>query len=276
MEESGFIDSFDGTKLYWKGWSADKSPRALILIAHGLGEHIGRYEHLGKFLAEKGFLVFGSDHRGHGRSEGKRGHIMSFDEYVRDYKIFRDFIQEKIGEEKSFLIGHSMGGLIAVHYVLNYPDDFSGLILSSPALRVEVSAGKVKQALGKFFSKYLPSLTMSNGLDPNFISRDPEVVKRYIEDELVHDRVSARWFTSFISAIDEAQRRAGEIKLPLLVMQSGADKLVVPDGAKEFYEKAQSQDKTLKIWEGFYHEMFNEPEKEEVFKFLLEWLEAHL
>ncbi len=276
MKESGFIESFDGTKIYWQGWLTKAEPRALVFISHGLGEHIGRYEHLAQFLVERGFSVFGSDHRGHGKSGGKRGHIKSFDEYLRDYKIFRDQTLERHSAPRLFLIGHSMGGLIAVHYLLTYPEDFSALILSSPALKVKIDASPIKLALGRFFSRALPGITMSNGLDPNLVSRDPEVVKKYIEDPLVHDRVSARWFTCFVSAIDQAQARAGELNLPILIMQSGADGLVVPEGAREFYQKVSSPDKTLKIWEGFYHEMFNEPEKQEVFEFLFHWMEKHL
>jgi len=276
MQETGFVSSKDGARIFWQGFKPSGEIRALVLISHGLGEHIGRYEHLSAFLESRGYAVFGSDHRGHGRSEGKRGHILRFEQYLDDYKVFRDSVVERFPAKKSFLLGHSLGGLIAVHYVLKYPADFSGLILSSSALKVKIEANQVKLALGRFFSKVLPGITMSNELDPNFISHDQDVVKKYIDDPLVHDRVSARWFTSFVSAIEQAQSRASEIKIPILVMQSGDDRLVDPEGAREFFEKVSSQDKTLKYWDGFYHEMFNEIEKDIVYQFLLEWLESRV
>jgi len=276
MQESGFLPADDGAKLYWQGVRPESETRGLVLISHGLGEHIARYDHLAAFLAEKKFAVFGPDHRGHGRSDGRRGHVLAFDRYLRDFKIFRDDTVARFPGQKIFLLGHSLGGLIAVHYALAHPADFDCLVLSSAALKVKIEASPLKLALGRFFSKVIPGLSMSNGLDPNMISHDPEVVKKYIDDPLVHDRVSARWYTSFISAIAEAQARAGEMKMPALVMQSGEDRLVDPEGAREFFQKLGSPDKTLKYWEGFYHEMFNEVEKAKVYQFLLDWLEKHL
>ena len=276
MQESGFLAADDSAKIYWQGVRPSDDIRGLILVSHGLGEHIGRYEHLAAFLLEKGFAVCGPDHRGHGRTDGRRGHVLSFDRYIRDFKIFRDATVSRIPGLKIFLLGHSMGGLIAAHYALAHPSDFDCLILSSAALKVKIDASPVKLALGRFFSKVLPGLTMSNGLDPNMVSHDQEVVKKYIDDPLVHDRVSARWYTSFTAAIAAAQARAGELKMPALVMQSSEDKLVDPEGAREFFGKLGSKDKTLRYWDGFYHEMFNEIEKAKVYQFLLDWLEKHL
>lgn len=275
MEESGYLSGSDGRKIFWQGWRPAGDIKGLVIIAHGLGEHIGRYEQLAGFLNQKGYAVFGSDHRGHGKTEGKRGHILRFDEYTKDFKMIRDSVVSRFPGKCSVLLGHSMGGLIAVHYVLTYPSDFDGLALSSAALKVEVDASPVKLAAGRFFSKVLPGITMGNELDPNMISHDREVVRKYIDDPLVHDRVSARWFTSFTAAIAEAQSRAGEIMIPCLVMQSSEDKLVAPAGAGEFFGKVASADKTLQYWEGFYHEMFNEVEKQKPYQFLLDWLEKH-
>jgi len=276
MEESGLLSAADGNKTYWQGWTPGGEFRALVIISHGLGEHIARYARLAQFLNQKGFAVFGADHRGHGRSRGKRGHVLAFEQYVADLKGFRDSVAGRFAGKKSFLLGHSLGGLIAVHYALAHPSDFDGLALSSAALKVKIEASPVKLALGRFFSRALPGVTMSNELDPNMISHDQQEVRKYVDDPLVHDRVSARWYTSFISAIDRAQSRAGELKIPALVMQSGDDKLVDPDGAKEFFAKLGGPDKTLKYWEGFYHEMFNEIERQKVYDFLREWLEKHL
>ena len=276
MQESGFLSSKDGIKIYGQGLMPGDKPRALIFIAHGLGEHIGRYADLADYLTSKGFAVFGIDHRGHGKSQGRRGHILSFDQYIEDYKTFRDSVVSRFPSQKSFLLGHSLGGLISVHYVLKYPLDFSGLVLSSPALKIKVEVNPIKQALGKVFSRLIPGVSMSNGLDPNLLSHNPEVVNNYINDPLVHDRVSARWFICFTGAIEEAQARAQEIKIPILVMQSSEDRIVDPGGSKEFFGKIASSDKNLKNWEGFYHEMFNEFDKSKVYQFFGDWLEKHI
>lgn len=275
MKEEGLIEGYKGIKIFWRGWIPENY-KAILFVSHGLGEHSGRYSYFGEYFSERGFAVFGNDHRGHGESGGRRGHILEFKEYIEDFRLFRESVIKRIKPKPLFLVGHSMGGLIAVHYVLSYPDDFNGLILSSPALAVKIEASKLKQSLGRFFSKYIPALSMGNGLDPNYVSRDKEVVRKYIEDPLVHDRVSARWFTSFLSAIDEAQRRAEEIKTPILLMQSAQDKLVLPEGAGTFFSKLKLKDKELKYWDGLYHEMFNEPEKEQVFEKVLIWLQSHL
>jgi len=276
MQESGLIKSWDGTQIYWQGWRPKGEIRGLILISHGLGEHIDRYADLAGFLNQKGFAVFGCDHRGHGKSGGKRGHIMSFDEYIRDVKLFRDSVVDRFPGKKKFLLGHSMGGLIAVHYQLERPNDFDRVVLSSPALKNIIEVNPFVAAIGRVMSRILPGTSLSNKLDPNMISHDPEVVKKYINDPLVHDRVSTRWFVCFVAAMAEAHRRAGEIKVPILVMQSSEDKLVHPAGAREFFSELGSKDKTLQYWEGFYHEMFNEVGKEKAYQFLLDWLNQHL
>jgi len=276
LQESGFLTAKAGIKIYWQGLMPEDKPKALIFIAHGLGEHIGRYRDLAEYLKSKGFAVFGIDHRGHGKSQGRRGHILSFDQYLGDYKAFRDSVIGRFPSQKSFLLGHSLGGLISVHYVLKYPKDFSGLVLSSPALKIKIDANPITQALGRVFSRLLPGISISNGLDPNMLSHNPEVVKDYLNDPLVHDRVSVRWFTCFTNAIEEAQAKAKEIKIPILVMQSSEDRLVEPAGSKEFFEKVLSSDKAFKNWEGFYHEMFNELDKARVYQFFENWLEKHI
>lgn len=272
--EQGRFEGRGGVSIFWHAWLPSEAPAAVLMLAHGLGEHLGRYQQVAEFFVGQGYAVFALDHRGHGRSGGKRGHVERFADYLADLDLLRRRVGESFPGKKIFLLGHSLGGLIAAHYALAHQPELSGLITSSAAFKVKIEANAVKLALGGFFSRHWPSLTMSNELDPNHISRDPAVVKAYISDPLVHDRVSARWFTEFTAAIEQAQARAPELKLPLLVMQSAADQLVVPEGASEFYAKAGSRDKTLKLWPGLYHEMFNEPEKAEVMKFTSEWLHA--
>jgi len=225
---------------------------------------------------DRDLAVFALDHRGHGQSAGRRGHVSRFSDYLSDLDALRGRVSERIRDLPLFLLGHSMGGLIATRYAELYGQGLDGLILSSAALRIEVNEPAIKLALGRLFSKLLPGVTMSNGLDPNHVSRDPEAVRAYVNDPLVHDRVSARWFTEFTAAIEAAQEQAHQLSLPVLVMQSGADRLVAPAGSREFFDRLTVEDKTLKFWEGFFHEMFNEPEKAEVIAFTLDWIEKRL
>jgi acylglycerol lipase len=265
--EDNTFAGFRGINIYYQAW-VPEAVRAVLVIVHGLGEHSGRYAQLAGFLNEKGFACFALDHRGHGRSGGKRG--------LDDLDQFWKIIRQKHPDKNTFALGHSLGGLISTLWALRRPDGLKGLIISSAAYAVKIEASPIKLALGRFFSRYAPSLSMSNGLDPNYLSHDPEVVKAYIDDPLVHDRVSARFYTSFTGAIDECQARAAELNIPILIMQSGEDRLVDPKGSELFYSRAGSQDKTLKIWEGFYHEMFNELEKDQVQGYAGQWLENHL
>lgn len=274
-EEEGKFSGVGGVEIFWRAWLPDRV-RAVCVICHGLGEHSGRYAELAGDLAKKELASFALDHRGHGRSGGKRGHVMKFSEFLDDLAAFRRMVQGRAEGKKVFLIGHSMGGLIAARFAEERGEGLAGLILSSAALRVDVDAPAIKLAAGRFFSKYLPGLTMGNGLDPQMISHDKKVVAAYIADPLVHDRVSARWFTEFTAAIEAVQEQAGKIKVPTLVMQSGDDKLVAPRGAPEFFERLTVTDKKLKMWDGFYHEMFNELERDKPVSLMTKWIEERL
>ncbi len=275
-KQSSF-EGVGGLKIFYRSW-VPETIKGVMLIVHGLGEHSGRYDHVAERLEKSGWACFALDHRGHGQSEGKRGHILSFKDYVTDTRALKSKLREDFTEYPIMVLGHSMGGLIAAHLCLDHPRAIEGLILSSPALTIEVNEPAIKLAAGRFFSKVLPGLTMSNGLDPAMVSHDPAVVKDYIEDPLVHDRVSARWFTEFTGAMDEVMARAADLRIPFLLMQSGEDKLVDPSGAGVFFEKVGSKDKTLKIWEGYYHEMFNEiaDDREPVFALVEQWLSKHV
>ena len=273
--QEGKFTGTGGIEIFWRSWLPDKI-RAVVILSHGLGEHSGRYDWLARRLNERGLAAFALDHRGHGRSGGRRGHVLSFNEYLQDLDNFRRQVDARFENLPRFLLGHSLGGLIAARYAEEYGAGLAGLILSSAALRVDVSEPAIKLALGRVMSKILPTLTLGNGLDPNMISHDRQVVQDYINDPLVHDRVSARWFTEFSAAIETVQERAGAISIPTLVMQSAEDKLVAPRGAPEFFDRLTVPDKTLKVWDGFYHEMFNEVERQKPLELTLAWLEKHL
>ncbi|MDH7554804.1 MAG: alpha/beta hydrolase [Spirochaetota bacterium] len=265
-----------GIEIFFQQWEV-ANPKAVLVIIHGLGEHSGRYGNLIDALQTKGIAIFGLDHRGFGRSGGKRGHVDSFMDYIYDMKIFVNMIRDKHPNKPVIMLGHSMGGVLALKYALTHAEDLDALILSSPGLVPAIKVPAWKKNLAIFLSSRIPSLTMPSGLDATTISRDKEVVKQYLDDPLVHDKVTPRFYVEMMNTIDECINRCGEIKLPLLLFHGTADALVLDEASKIVYQKASSKDKTLKLFEGLYHETMNElePDRKKVLKVVADWIVAH-
>ncbi len=261
-------------QLYCQRYLVD-DPKATVVVVHGLGEHSGRYGNVVNALVPAGFNVFLYDLRGHGKSEGQRGHVYNFDHYIEDTRIFVENAAERT-KLPVVLIGHSMGGLIVLLFGEKHQDLIKLVAASGPGLKIAVEVPKWKEVVGKFVSNILPTLSMTNEIDPSLLSHDPEVVKAYENDPLVIRKVSARWFTEFLRAQREAMENAHKLKLPLLIQHGGDDRIVSPEGSKEFYERAGSDDKELKIYPGLYHEIYNEVEKEKVLSDLLQWIEKRI
>lgn len=263
-----------GTEIYYQSWTPTGKSKAILALAHGIGEHSGRYAHVADYFAGMGYAFWACDLRGHGKSGGRRGHINSFHEYLADLDHLIRVAREKTPAPKTFMIGHSLGGLIAPLYAQQYPRELTGLILSAPAFREKVKASPLTILLAKTISPILPTFTAKTGLDANLLSRDREVVRKYVEDPMVHGVVTARWFTEYRRAQDEAMRAASELVLPTLVLQGGADGIVDAHVTSEFFRKLASPDKTLRVFDGFYHEVLNEPGKESVLRDMDAWLTA--
>ena len=280
MSMAGNFAGSGGTKIFWQAWlppavretAEERKSRPLILLAHGLGEHSSRYENVVNQLLYRGYPVFALDHRGHGRSEGKRGHITSFSEYLEDLKTLQALAMEKTGKSRVVLVGHSLGGLIALAYALENQGMLAGVVASGPALKFKVQVPWIKAFLGKTLSRILPALTMDNGLDPAHLSHDPKVVQDYIQDPLVHKKVSARWFTEVNARMEWALAQAPQLSLPVLLIHGSDDQLTDPRATETFAQKVGSARKKLIIYPGFYHESFNEVEKEKVLRDLENWL----
>ena len=277
-EKTGTLTSADGVKIFYRHYPAE-SERARLVIAHGLGEHSGRYGNVVERLLPKGISVWVPDHRGHGQSEGRRGHVLNFGQYLSDLRLS----VELAGEDRPpgmncFLLGHSMGGLIALHFARQFPDIIDGVIASSPALGMAIKIPGVKKVLGSFMSTIWPAMTMGNELDATKISHDPKVVRAYESDPLVHDRVSARFFTEFLAAMETVNERASSLKVPTLLQVAGDDHLVNAQSSVQFFEKMDLEDKTLHVYDGRYHEIYNEDEnlRRQVLKDLQDWLEKHI
>jgi acylglycerol lipase len=262
----------DGLNLFAQ-WSAPSYPRGTVAIVHGLGEHSGRYDFVSKYLNEAGFAVLKFDLRGHGKSDGPRGHAPS-------YNALMDDIQHLLQEAAScadiplFLYGHSLGGNLVLYYALTRSPIINGLVVTSPGLAPAIPVAKSKMSAGKLLSRIAPTMVMDNGLDRAMLSRDPQVIINYNSDALVSGKVSARLGMDIINNGKWIVEHASELEIPTLLMQGTKDGIVNPEMTKEFSNKA-GLFVTLKLWDGFYHELHNEPEKADVMNFMKEWLLKH-
>jgi alpha-beta hydrolase superfamily lysophospholipase len=270
-----FLTTGDGLRLHLQRWPAPGAAHGTVQIVHGLGEHIGRYAALAAMLNAAGWHVAGHDHRGHGRSEGARGSIKGRQSLLADLGAVSDHVREG---GRLVLLGHSLGGLIAARFVaegLRNPAarwfrDFDGLVLSSPALDPGMSRWqKLQLALGSLLA---PDLRLANGLKPEWVSRDPEVVRRYEQDPLVHDRVTARLVRFIVDAGRLVRSRAPFWRVPTLLLWAGADRCVAPAGSAAFAGAAPAGVVTAQAFPKLYHEIFNEPEREQVLGHLSRWL----
>ncbi len=277
-EKNGALTGADGVNIFYRHYAAP-SERARLVIAHGLGEHAGRYGNVVDRLLPKGISIWAPDHRGHGRSDGNRGHVEHFSQYVADLRLTVELARrDRPPGTRCFLLGHSLGGLIAIVFAEAHPDLIDGVVTSSPALGMVAEIPLVKKIMGSVMSRFRPELSMANELNAALISHDPQVVGAYKADPLVHDRVSARFFTELLAAMESAKARAASLEVPILLQVAGDDHLVSAQTSVRFFQKLSIQDKTLHVYEGLYHEIYNEEEgnRNQVLEDLEAWLEKRI
>jgi alpha-beta hydrolase superfamily lysophospholipase len=273
---NGFFIGQGGFNLYYRGWLPKQNPSAIIFIIHGLAEHSGRYTEIANFLVKKTYCVFCHDHQGHGFSGGRRGYIRHFTTYTRDLVSFINITSEKFPHIPIFILGHSIGGTIAIEYCIENQGNIAGLILSAPTLLKGESIKNWQVILVKILSIIAPKAGVDR-LDSSTISKDPAVVNAYRNDKLVYTgKLSARLGSEILKTIESLPWEMIKIKLPVLIMQGSEDKLVSPDGSKKTYQMVSSTDKTLRIYEGLHHEIMNEPEKDMVYKDISDWISKRL
>ena len=269
--DEGTLKTPAGASLYYQSWQPFDRPRAVLLIAHGLAEHAGRYQNFARFFVDRGYAVYALDHPGHGKSDGDRCHIRRFSQFTDGVGLLLEKVREENPDTLVFLVGHSMGGLIATHFLIEHQSEFAGCILSGAAVQPAVEVPVLQRLTIRLFSKVLPKLGLLQ-LDASEISRDPEVVDRYRNDPLVFTgKVSARLLEQFFSAMSGLEKKFGVIELPMLILHGSADGLALPQGSKKLHEKISSSDKKLIIYEGLYHEIYNEPEQEDVMTDVADW-----
>ena len=274
--QEGTFKGVRDASIYYQCWLPEGESRAVLLIVHGLAEHSGRYMNVVNHFVPLGYAVYGVDHVGHGKSSGTRVYVERFEDYTDTLKIYFDMVRHWQPEKPVFLVGHSMGGLIGAVYLLDHQAELTGAVLSGPAVKVHDTVSPAFIFVGKLISVLMPKLGLI-GLEAEGVSRDPAVVQAYVNDPLVcRGKVTARLSAEFVKAIRRVAAEATKITLPILILQGTADRLVDPKGAQMLYDAVNSVDKTIKIYDGLYHEVYNEPEHGQVLGDVKAWLETHL
>ena len=273
---TGIYESDDGLRLFEQEWSPEGTPRAGVVIVHGYGEHSGRYVHVAEELTRNGYAVSTFDLRGHGQSQGDpRTFVRSFDEHLDDVERFLSRVRERHPGHPLFLFGHSMGGTIATLFAIVRQPEIRGLLLSGASLKLSDNYSPSLITLAKIISLVLPKLRLIK-LDASAVSRDPEVVRDYVTDPLVyHSGIPARTGAEMNRAMERIRQGMETLEVPLLIMHGTDDLLADPEGSRQLYDHAESDDKDLRLYEGLYHEILNEPEKAEVLADMVEWLDGH-
>jgi acylglycerol lipase len=265
----------DKLQFYFQGWEPEASLRAVVCLVHGLGEHTGRYAHVAAALNEAGYAMLGFDLRGHGKSEGLRGHTPTYDALMDDIGRLLDEAAQRYPGKAQFIYGHSLGGNLVLNYALRRKPSLAGVVSTSPAIRVANPLPATQLTLAKVMNRLQPTMQMPNGLALDGLARDPEVIRAYMSDPLVHNKISVRLAVEMLRAGEWALAHAAEFPLPLLLVHGSADQLTSAAATQEFAGKVRG-DCTLKLWDGFYHETHNEPEKVEVLGFMVAWIESHV
>ena len=272
----GNFKGAENANIYYQAWLPESDVKAVLLIVHGLGEYSGRYMNVVNYFVPLGYAVYGLDHIGHGKSDGIREYVNKFDDYTDTLNIYYKMVTGLQPDKPVFLLGHSLGGLISTYYLLDHQTDFKGAIISAPAIKIGDSVSPMTITMSKILAKIAPKAGVL-ALDASTISRDPQVASTYANDPLVfHGKTPARLAAEMLKAMIRVTAEVSTISLPFIVVQGGDDKLVDPGGAQMLYEKASSKDKIIKIYEGMYHEVFNEPDRSRVLGDVEAWLAAHL
>ncbi|HKV32579.1 MAG TPA: lysophospholipase [Candidatus Dormibacteraeota bacterium] len=271
-ESTARLKTADGLDLYVRRWQSETVPhRWTFVVVHGLGEHGERYRHLAEWFTPLGATVYAMDQRGHGNSGGPRGDAPSLNALLDDIDAVVTRARAESGGPL-VLIGHSFGGLMAIAYTLVHPDHIDKAVLSAPLLIPKVKVPAWKRPLTKILPRLAPRVAVSNEVDANLLSHDPDVARRYASDPLVHNRITGGLYGATIARGEEFIARAGEIRVPFLLMQGRDDGIVDPIGSQRFFAGARAPERAFCVYPGMYHEIFNEVEQEKVFQDVESWL----
>ena len=271
------LKTSDGIELHAVSWQPDsKKAKAIITLVHGMGEHIGRYEYWAGKFTSAGYAIVGYNHRGHGKSEGPRGHFPSYDQFLDDLQMVVNKTEELFPNLPHLIYGHSMGGGLTANYLIRRQPKLKAAILSAPYFRLKFQQPAIKVFMGRLTQNLVPKLTLPTGLNANHISRDKSIVEKYKNDPLVHDKVSAKMGIAIMDAGEYAIAHAAEVKVPTLVLHGTGDLIVDSKGSEAFTANANSAIVSLKLYDGLYHEIHNDPEKDEVIQDAMDWFDKQV
>ncbi len=264
----------DKIKIHGVHWKTD-NPQAVLCLVHGFGEHVERYDHLAAWFGNRGFATIGYDRRGHGQSGGKLGHTPSYEAYLQEIDMLMDEADKCYPDLPKIIYGHSQGGNLVLSYVIDRKPKVNGFVVTGPWIKLAFEPPKFLVMLGKVMKSVYPKFNNKNQLDTSHISRDPVVVKKYEDDPLVHDNITANTGMEMMNSAEKLDAFSGTLPIPGLIMHGEEDKVTSRPASEEFHKRIKG-DVKLKIWSGMYHEIHNEPEKEDVFKYTLDWLKTVL
>lgn len=267
-----------GLDLYYQNWYPEGKVRGILAVVHGLGAHSDRYRNIVEHLLPKQYAIYGLDMRGHGRSSGQRGYINAWAEFREDLRAFLKLIQQQQPGVPVFVLGHSLGGMVVLDYVLRYPQEslaLQGAIALAPSIG-EVGVPPLRLFLGKILSRVWPRFSLTTGLDTTAASRDEKVLAALAEDKLRHNRATARISTEFFATRDWIHAHAADWQIPLLILHGGADRVALAEGSEMFFQRVTYPDKLRIEYPGAYHEIHADINSQEVLADLESWLERHL
>jgi alpha-beta hydrolase superfamily lysophospholipase len=266
------FDGVGGVRIVYDVWTPDIAPRAVVVLSHGLGEYARRYDHVARRFGEAGLLTYALDHRGHGRSGGKRMLVRDISEYTGDFDILVGIASRENPGLRSIVLGHSMGGGIVFAYGVERPDNYDLMVLSAPAVAAQDLVSPLLAFAAKILGVLLPGLPAQE-LDVKAISRDPAVVAAYNADPLVyHGKVPAGVGRALLQVGETMEQRAPALTAPLLVVHGSEDRLIPVEGSRRLIGSVGSDDVELKVYPGLYHEVFNEPEQDQVLGDVVSWI----
>ena len=269
------LDGAGGVRPQRRSWRPE-SPRAALVLVHGYGEHCARYENFGEWFAARGFAVHGYDLRGHGRSGGRVCHVDRFDEFLDDLGRMLAAVREEEPGRPLFLVGHSMGGLITCAFLSERHPDVAGAVVSGPALGLVDHFPLWRKLAARVMRRLLPKLSLPSGIDSSAVSRDPEVVRIYQEDPLVHSTMTSSFAMEMLDAVERTAAGAAEVRAPLLILHGEADRLCPVEASRAFAGKLAVPGSAIRTYPGLYHEIFNEPEQEAIFADAKDWLDERV
>jgi len=274
QHHEGTLTAFDGLTIHRQSWLPDGEPKGAVMLVHGLGEHSGRYIHVADRLTSAGYAVHSFDHRGHGKSEGKRSYVKKYEEFMADMMQMRGYVESQHRDLPLVVLGHSMGGNLAVGYALDHQEGLAGLALSGPALMVGDDLSPAKIKIFSAVAKVAPGIR-PDGLNAEALSRDPAVVAAYRADPLVFTgKISAGLGSALIGAMQSFPDRYAELQLPVLLLHGTEDRLCRVEGSRQLEELATNATVTSHYYDGLFHEIFNEPEQDQVLDDLVAWLDG--